>query len=145
MPVEIIPARVEHRPALCVLLQQAGLPAEDLPETLTHFLLAIDSAAQVIGSAGWELYGAAGLLRSFAVAPEHRSTGLGQRLYEAAIAHAASQGVQEAWLITTSAADYFAKRGFERVARDEAPDQIQNTAQFSGLCPASATLMKRSL
>ena len=145
MSFDIMAAGPEYRAALSVLLQQTGLHHEDLPADIAHFLVALDDEGKVIGSAGWELYGPTGLFRSFAVAPEHRKGGLGQRLYQAAMDHARSQGIREAWLITISAADYFSKRGFERVDRASAPHPIQHTVQFSELCPASAVLMKRSL
>ena len=47
------------------------------------------------------------------------------------------------WLLTTSARDYFAQRGYVVTLRDEVPDAVRATAQFSSLCPASAVAMRR--
>jgi len=78
-----------------------------------------------------------------AVAETHRSRQLGRELFAAALDYARANGVQEVFLMTDSAAGYFEKNGFQRIDRNEAPAEITGTAQFSGLCPASAVVMKR--
>ena len=45
-------------------------------------------------------------------------------------------------LATTSAADFFESVGFARIERAAAPTAILSTRQLSGLCPASATIMR---
>ena len=58
---------------------------------------------------------------------------------------AAEQGVETLYLLTTTAAQFFARRGYEAVPRSEAPAAIAATAQFSELCPASSTFMRKVL
>ena len=48
-------------------------------------------------------------------------------------------------LLTTTAASFFAKRGYRPLARDEAPAAVRATAEFRSICPASATCMGKSL
>jgi arsenate reductase len=55
------------------------------------------------------------------------------------------EGAATAWLLTTTAADFFGSLKFKRRARDEAPAAILATRQATSLCPASAVLMSKSL
>ena len=55
------------------------------------------------------------------------------------------QGIKTLYLLTTTAAQFFAKRGYEAVPRSEAPAAIAATAQFSDLCPASSAFMRKAL
>ena len=85
------------------------------------------------------------MLRSLAVEPEHRNSGLGISLVSDAETWAAERGVETLYLLTTTAAQFFARLGYEAVPRFEAPAAIAATAQFSGLCPASSTFMRKVL
>ena len=129
-------------PAMHHFLTGMKLPVSDLPTDLSGFTLAFDGD-ELVGTAGMELMGSIGLLRSVAVAETHRNRQLGGELFAAALDHAREHGVQEVFLITNTAAEYFEKNGFQRVERSEAPVEIAGTAQFAGLCPASAVVMKR--
>lgn len=130
--------------SLVDFLQKLKLPNSDLPADLSGFTIAVDGT-QIVGSAGMELLGNVGLLRSVAVAETHRNQQLGQRLFTAALDHARSHQVQEVFLITNTADQYFAKNGFQPVDRSAVPDEIAQTAQFSSLCPSTAVIMKLEL
>lgn len=80
------------------------------------------------------------LLRSIVVNPARRKHGLGARIVEQLVA--AHPGA-DVWLLTTSAEPFFARQGFGRVAREDAPPAVAASAQFQGLCSASAALMHR--
>jgi amino-acid N-acetyltransferase len=95
--------------------------------------------------AGVELYGSAALLRSVCVVDSAAGAGLGARLCDAAEAHARAAGASEMYLLTTTAAGYFARRGYRPVDRASAPAAIASSAQFRDLCPASAVFMLRAL
>jgi amino-acid N-acetyltransferase len=140
--IELIRADARNHPDLVALLRQVKLPAEDLPAGLPHFFLGYRND-ELIASAGLELYGAVALLRSVAVLPEFRGRGIGNRLFDKAFEHAASQGVRELWLITDTAGAYFEKMEFQRVERSETHPAIAGTAQFNGICPGSAAVMRR--
>jgi N-acetylglutamate synthase-like GNAT family acetyltransferase len=144
MEITLQDAQPRHRAALETLLTTLKLPVEDLPAELTNFALAFDGG-QVVGSAGVEPLGPYGLLRSVAVAEPYRNLGLAERLYTAAIDHARRSGIREVWLITNTADRYFERHGFERIDRDRAPAEIAQTAQFAGLCPSSAVIMRKTI
>lgn len=125
-------------------LQTVKLPTRDLPADLSGFTLALDGE-KIVGSAGMELLGNLGLLRSVAVAETHRNHQLGQQLFTAALNHARLHKVREVYLITNTAERYFEKNGFQVVARSEAPAEIAQTEQFSALCPSSSVVMRMEL
>jgi N-acetylglutamate synthase-like GNAT family acetyltransferase len=49
------------------------------------------------------------------------------------------------WLLTTTARAFFDKLGYAAVDRAGVPGAIRATAQFSALCPDSATVMVKRL
>jgi amino-acid N-acetyltransferase len=131
--------------ALVALLAVSGLPVDDLaPGHRVRFLAAGPSAAPE-GVVGLELFGEVGLLRSLAVAVPARGRGLGAALVAAAEAAAREAGAGQLYLLTTTAADFFAARGYAPARREDAPEAILTHPQFTGLCPASAALLMKRL
>ncbi len=137
-------AAPENRAAVVSLLETVYLPVADLPHALDTFLIS-KTETEVVGSVGLELYGNYALLRSLAVHPRQQGTGMGKALYQAAVNMALQQGIRELYLVTTTAAPFFEKQGFQQVDRVNVPPAIGRTSQFSGICPASATVMRRSI
>lgn len=132
-------------PAVRQLLQEAQLPVEDLgPATIDGFLIA-ESGEDMVGLIGLQIFDTKGLLRSLVVARHARSGGLGGRLVGALEAAAQAAGIEELWLLTIDAEQFFARHGFEFMSRDAAPDCIQQTEEFRDLCPDDAHLMSKSL
>ena len=127
------------------LLRTVDLPAEDLtPEHIAHFLVGHDGR-RLVGVVGMEPTGDGALLRSLAVRPAHQGEGLGGALLDAAEERARRQEVRTLYLLTTTAADYFGVRGYERIEREALPEAIQQTEEAARLCPASATCMWKAL
>ena len=125
------------------LLASNDLPTDDLHDpSITLFAAKVNDVP--VGVVGLQRCDEVGLLRSLAVAPSARSTGIGGRLCDRVLAAARECGYDDVYLLTTSARDYFARRGFSVVARDAAPSAIRSTSQFSSLCPSTAVLMMRS-
>ncbi|HXV24281.1 MAG TPA: arsenic resistance N-acetyltransferase ArsN2 [Alphaproteobacteria bacterium] len=133
----------EHAPLRAALAEE-GLPVEDLETAFSRFF-ALEEDGRLLGYAGLELHEHAALLRSVVVAREARRRGVGRRLVEAMLAQAALLGVQEIYLLTNSAADFFKRLGFSRIERGSAPPGIADSAEFTRLCPASAQAMMRHL
>ncbi|HXG45138.1 MAG TPA: arsenic resistance N-acetyltransferase ArsN2 [Gemmatimonadales bacterium] len=124
-----------------VLLEDAALPVADLrPAALPAFFAAWDEG-RLAGVVAVEPLGREGLLRSLAVRPESRGRGTGRRLVAAAEAHARERGIQVLYLLTTTAEGFFARAGYRRLSRTEAPASVRGTAEFRTVCPATATLM----
>lgn len=127
------------------LLAAANLPTSDLTdEQLTSFFYC-GPADKPSALVGLEIYGTEALLRSLAVDPTLRSTGLGSALVGRAEAHAANHGVGTLYLLTTTAESFFARHGYHRIDRAVAPAAIRSTREFSGLCPASSAFMFKRL
>lgn len=126
------------------LLSLYNLPAQDVGPHLGNFIVA-RAGAGLAGVVGLEAYGRVGLLRSLAVSPERRGRGLGQELYARLLAQAGEQGIEEIYLLTTTAEEFFSRRGHRLIDRAQAPAEIQATAEFQGLCPVSARVMYKSL
>lgn len=132
-------------PAVIALLTATGLPHADLdPASMQQFLVAdFDQAA--LGVIGLERFGDDGLLRSLAVVPERRKSGIGGAFVDALERRAQDAGVRILYLLTTTAADFFTRRGYRIVPRAQAPAAIQATQEFSRLCPSQAVCLRKEL
>jgi N-acetylglutamate synthase-like GNAT family acetyltransferase len=126
------------------LLRAAGLPLDGAREHLDQFIVGVDGG-EIRCVGGFERYESIALLRSVAVADVLRGGGVGEQLLARLMAEARGAGVGAVYLLTTTAASFFAKRGFRQVARAQAPAALQLSREFQGVCPASATLMVASL
>jgi N-acetylglutamate synthase-like GNAT family acetyltransferase len=131
-------------PAVERLLLGSNLPVEGVAANFSNFLIAEDGEG-IAGAIGLERFGPVALLRSAVVAPEHRGTGIGRNLVEELLSRAAKAGIEEVYLLTTSAEDYFPQFGFRRAPRSAVPEPLKGSAEFQGACPESATVMVRSL
>lgn len=130
---------------ILALLQSSNLPTTDLTENhLSQFYVATDTN-KIVGVAGLEIYDACGLLRSVAVADSHRNLHIAQKLTSTIEHHAKEAGLEQIFLITTTADAYFSKHNYQKLNRDEVPLAIAQTSQFSGLCPSSAIVMSKKL
>lgn len=135
----IRPATPEDWSQITELLASYDLPPDGAQEHLHQFVVAEDGDGQIVGAAGLEVYGDAGLLRSVAV--RERQRGLGARLVQAALDQANAQGIRQVALLTTTAADYFPRFGFRRVARADLPAALHASQEFQGACPDTAVAM----
>lgn len=123
------------------LLAQAGLLTADISDaSLQHFLVLRDGDSTV-GTVGLDIAGGDVPLRSLVVSESLRGNGRGKDLVVAVEALATQCGARRIYLLTTTAADFFKRRGYRQIAREEAPPAIRATAQFSSLCPSSSTFM----
>jgi amino-acid N-acetyltransferase len=138
----IRPARRSDLDAIRRLLAASKLPDADVGEHLGHFLVGEQDGA-IAAVVGLEVGGAAGLLRSLAVREDLRGSGIGRDLVARATERARALGVTELWLLTQTAERFFARLGWTRVDRSEAPAAIRSSREFRELCPDSAVLMRR--
>ena len=141
----LAPATASDWPALRALLAASDLPTSDLePGHASRFLVVRDGEA-VVGCVAIEPYGDAGLLRSLAVAPDARAHGLGSRLVDAAETRARDLGIRTLYLLTTTAASFFAARGYDPVERADAPEAIRQSSEFASVCPSTAACLGKPL
>lgn len=130
------------RDRIADLLRRADLPYDDLDDALLSNFSVAEISGAVAGCAGVELHAPYGLLRSVAVEPDRRGCGVGQALAAERVAWAREQKLAALFLLTTTAAPFFARLGFEHVARASVPSEIQVSREFADLCPESATVMR---
>ncbi len=143
-PIPIRHARPDDRGAVEALLTEASLPLEGVKEHFDSFLVAEDFGG-IKGAIGMEIYDRSALLRSLVVAKDSRAGGIGSALYDALLADARRQGIVDIVLLTTTASGFFARKGFCSVARTSIVGPMTSSAEFTGACPSSATVMRLTL
>jgi amino-acid N-acetyltransferase len=127
-------------PEIAALLATVDLPLAGAEAYLSDFFLTFRDDV-LIGTAGLERYGDIALLRSVAVASTERGHNLGKALVQRLLAYAASLEVRQVVLLTTTAADFFLRFGFQPISRTEFPLAAQSSVEFREACPAFATAM----
>ncbi|WP_290811805.1 arsenic resistance N-acetyltransferase ArsN2 [Halovivax sp.] len=130
-------ARVE------ALLGANDLPSADVRAGPARFFLA-SVGGETIGCGGLERYGSDGLLRSIVVERSSRGNGYGGAIVDALEAEASRTEIETLYLLTTTAADFFADRGYVTIERADVPRAIGETDQFAEFCPSSAVCMRTS-
>lgn len=144
-PLTFSGVRPGEEASVTTFVAEAGLGVEDLNSTkLVHFIVARRGDA-IVGTVGLEPCGKNALLRSLAVAQDHRRQAVGTRLVAAAEKYARSLGAEAIYLLTMNAAAFFAKQGYRPHDRQAAPGDIQVTEEFRTLCPASAVCLCKRL
>ena len=131
--------------AVLQLLHTAGLPTADLTSAPGLQLWVRESEGELVGVIGLERCGAGALLRSLCVAPGYQRRGLAHELVARLERDAQADGVEQLVLLTETAEAFFRSLGYEIVDRRYAPEQLQESAEFRSLCPASAVCMTKSL
>ena len=136
------PAGPRDLEAVRALLRAAELPIDGVEEQFGPRYVVAEVGGELAGAAGVEVYGGDGLLRSVVVAPSHRGTGLGKALVADRLAWARREDLAALYLLTTTAADFFARLGFERVEREGVPPAIRASGEFASVCPSTAVVKR---
>lgn len=142
------PLRPEDLAELEAVLHNEGLAHATLELDQKKFFRAVaspDPVDHAIGYAGLDIHGGVALLSSVVIGQDYRGAGAGSAVVDAVAEHARAQGVKELWLLTTTAPDFFTKRGFEKVERAAAPGPIAATPEFAHLSPTSAICMRKTI
>jgi len=126
------------------LLESVSLPSADIDEHINNFLV-LENTGNLVATIGIEKYGETALLRSLAVKKEFQYDGYGRKLYQRFILLAEEIGVKYIYLLTTTAETYFSRKGFRRISRNEVPEEIKNTTEYSTLCPSDSVCMVKKL
>ncbi len=129
-------------PAVEQLLRSNELPVEGVRENFSSFVVA-EEAGTIAGAIGLEKYGSAALVRSAVVSPPSRGTGVGRQLVESIVERANQEGIDDIYLLTTTAENYFPRFGFARTTRAAVPETVKASAEFRGACPDTAVVMSR--
>lgn len=139
------PAETGDVAGVRALLLSAELPLDGLDDQFGAAFVVATDQNEIVGAMGIERYGPYGLLRSAVTRPDWRGRGLGQALTHERIGWAQGQKMKALYLLTTTAADFFSRFGFERVERPLVPDEIRRSREFASACPESAVVMVRTL
>ena len=139
--IVIAPAKAADVPAIKTILEANQLPVAGVDEHWRTFLVAREGE-RVVGCGGAEAYSVAALIRSIAVLPDYRRHGLGRRIVRQLLDRLSARGLREFYLLTTTAEDYFRKRGFKPIERDEVHPQLLASREFQDACPTSAVCMR---
>ena len=143
--IGIRPARASDLPIATRWLSSEGLPVDDLTAERMDAFIVATQAGQPVGMIGIEKFAEVGLLRSLIVDTACRGEGLGARLVAELELIARNEHIDELWLLTIDADSFFTRHGYVVAGRDDAPEVIRNTAEFSSLCPGDAVLMSKRL
>ncbi|HEX9793576.1 MAG TPA: arsenic resistance N-acetyltransferase ArsN2 [Planctomycetota bacterium] len=134
------PAKRAHLPAILDLLEAAQLPTSGVEAILPH-LLVIEENGVLVGVGGLEPHGDDALIRSVVVAAAQRGRGVASTLCDALESAAARSGARALYLLTDTAAGFFARRGYRKIARTDAPAAIRASEEFASLCGPTAVPM----
>lgn len=128
----IRPSRREDIPQIEKLLSSEWLPPLMVAEFLETFWSLADGAG-VLGCAGLEVYGEAGLIRSVVVHESLRGKGFGDLLAETAIDEAKRRGVQRLYLFTGDRMPFWARFGFEQCTLEDWEPAARASWQWQGI------------
>ena len=138
--IQISKATESNLAEIVEILKVNNLPYNDVAESDIDFLIA-QQDNKIIGCIGLQKINREGLLRSFAVLDEFKNLGIGKNLFDELLAYAKNSGVSTLHLLTTTADQYFKRNGFVNAERKSAPEEMQKTSEFSGICPSSSVYM----
>ncbi len=130
---------------LAGLLLANELVTEDLVGDNKQFFTFHTAEGKRVGIGGLELYGEDALIRSIVTLDSFRGAGCGGEIIRLLGDVACRQGACNLYLLTTTAAPFFLKHGFEEVERQDVPESIRGTEEFSRLCPHDAVAMVRRI
>lgn len=123
------------------LLVENDLPTEDLAMAYSSLFVCESPEGDTIGVGGLGIFEDAGLLRSVAVEESVRGRGYGTAICGELLDRARSSDLDAVYLLTETAETFFADLGFECIEREQVPDSIRATAEFTDLCADHAACM----
>ncbi|HEX7904515.1 MAG TPA: arsenic resistance N-acetyltransferase ArsN2 [Chitinophagaceae bacterium] len=125
-------------------LEDNNLPTADLAENKLLLAL-VDDQQQLVGTAGLEIAGTTALLRSVSIKKELQGQGLGKLINRELEKVTTAKGIHTLYLLTTTASNFFQKEGYTIIDRSDVPLSINESSEFSSICPSTATVMKKEL
>lgn len=133
-------------PAVADLLRSSGLHDDGVRGRLDQTVVGErrDDSGQALATACLEQVAGAdpewGLLRSVAVRPDLRGTGVGMLVTAAAVASGRARGIVRIFLFTETAERFFTTMGFQPVDRDAVPPPVARSAHAAEECPTATPM-----
>jgi amino-acid N-acetyltransferase len=122
------------------LLKASNLPADDL-DYKRDLLVGYYEGDALVGTGGLEIYGQYALLRSLSVKLGIRGKSVGTTITEFLLEEAKKKKLKAIYLLTETAHGFFSKKGFKDISRDQVPEEVKASSEFSHVCPVSAAVM----
>jgi amino-acid N-acetyltransferase len=141
--MNIVPASQNSFSAAIELLKKNNLPTEDINPGTQLFV--VEEGDEVIATVAVEYDYNDALLRSLSVSEDKRSSGIGAELVDFIEDYVSKQGVRTIYILTTTAANFFSRRGYTLIDRSNVPQFIKDTKEYSVICASSSTLMRKVL
>ncbi len=138
--LKIALSNTERQSAIAMLVQH-NLPTTDIDDDKLLYILL--EGEKPIGTAGLEIFDDCALLRSVSVVKEEQGKGYGKIINDEIEKFVKESGINCMYLLTTTAKDFFDRQGYCSIKREEIPEAIKQTAEFTSLCPSSAVVMKK--
>ncbi len=126
------------------ILKEAMLPFEDIDQHTETFLTA-KVGSEIVGAVGLEIWNDNGLLRSLVVKDNFRNYGFGNELYARSIDLAKQNNLKQVVLLTTTAEQFFSKKGFTKVTGINIPSFVKETKEYTIYCPSSSAVMMKQI
>jgi len=129
--VSFAPVSFDEVDALREFLRDVDLTLAGLDEPTISIWLERDADSEIIGSTGFELSNDRkhALIRSVAVAPQHRAAGAGSRLARYAMGQAYAVGATRAWLFSRRSGPFWQQLGFTSADKYELAAALPETHQ----------------
>jgi amino-acid N-acetyltransferase len=143
--IQLRQAASDDLPSILTLLEGSNLPTQGVDARALPDFIVAERDRRLVGVVGLEIYRESALLRSAAVDPNWRSTGVGRALIEGALDLSRERGIHDVFLLTTTAEHYFPRFGFCCVNRESVPEAVRASVEFQGACPVSAVVMRKSV
>jgi len=135
------PAAEDDRQLVSDMLADAELPIDGLEEQFGNGYVIAELEGRAVGAGGIEVYGDYGLLRSVVVRKGERGHGLGELIVNDRLRWSAREGLRAVYLLTITVPEFFQHIGFTELNRDELPNEIQGSKEYSEVCPVTAAAM----
>jgi amino-acid N-acetyltransferase len=123
------------------LLENNQLPTSDIGDNVE--LYTVYDHQNLIGTIGLEAFKSEGLLRSVCLDFEVQNKGYGSQMLAIFEEKIREKGIQNLYLLTTTAQKFFQKNNYQTISREDVSEAIRQTAEFKGVCPSSAIVMKK--
>ncbi|HWR29350.1 MAG TPA: arsenite methyltransferase [Negativicutes bacterium] len=137
----IRPAESSDFSLIHALLVTNDLPTAGVDPASGDYFVAV-SLKQLVGVIGFEKYGSAAMLRSFAVQADIRKGGIGATLVNRALEHLKASNITPIYLLTNTAEQYMTQFGFKKIKREEIPPIMLENSTLGTACPSSSICMK---
>lgn len=130
----------ENFQAFRTLLKSSSLRGDDL-NFKKDLLVGYYEDGNMVGTGALEVYGEYALLRSLSVKLGTRGKALGTAITEHLVTEAKKKKLKGIYLLTENAHGFFQRKGFQDIPRDNVPQVLKASSEFSHVSGDTARAM----